>query len=342
MNTQTDSGKAPALARFVALPENRAALLAVRRLAGCLARPGGLPPFPVLFLHGPSGTGKTHLAAALVELVTAQTPARTAQTVAARDLGRIARESVANLADNSWRELRECDVLVAEDLQHFPAEAAESLVNLLDFRRKRGRCTAVTAREGPALLPGLPRRLSSRLAAGLVVGLEPLGPRSRGKLVETFLRQRSLRVAEDVVPWLAARMNGGGVRPLLGALAQLETLSKVHPPPLGLATITGEIGEPPDDDVSPLERIAGRVGSHFRVKLGELRGPGRHRDLLWPRQLAMYLARQLTGLSLGQVGAYFGGRDHATVLHACRKVEKALAADPALVGLLRQLEAELG
>ena len=79
----------------------------------------------------------------------------------------------------------------------------------------------------------------------------------------------------------------------------------------------------------------------LRVEPGQLQSRRRYPGVLLPRQVGMYLARQLTGLSLGQIGAYFGGRDHSTVLHACRKVERALESDPSLSGLVRQLHADL-
>ncbi|HYT93717.1 MAG TPA: helix-turn-helix domain-containing protein, partial [Gemmataceae bacterium] len=90
-----------------------------------------------------------------------------------------------------------------------------------------------------------------------------------------------------------------------------------------------------------VERIAERVGGYFRVEPAQLQSRRRYRGVLLPRQVGMYLARQLTGLSLEQIGAYFGGRDHSTVLHACRKVEQALDSDAALSGAVRQLHAEL-
>jgi chromosomal replication initiator protein len=90
-----------------------------------------------------------------------------------------------------------------------------------------------------------------------------------------------------------------------------------------------------------VERIAQRVGGYFRVVPRQLQSRRRYRNILVPRQVGMYLARQLTGLSLGQIGAYFGGRDHATVLHACRKVEQAITEDAALSGAVRQLHADL-
>src|SRR5207302_9774107 len=90
-----------------------------------------------------------------------------------------------------------------------------------------------------------------------------------------------------------------------------------------------------------VERIAQRVGRYFRVTPDVLQSRRRRRDALLPRQVGMYLARQLTGLSLHQIGAYFGGRDHSTVLHACRKVEQALARDINLSGAVRRLHADL-
>ena len=83
------------------------------------------------------------------------------------------------------------------------------------------------------------------------------------------------------------------------------------------------------------------VGQHFRVEPARLCSRGRTREVLLPRQVGMYLARRLTPLSLVQIGAYFGGRDHSTVLHACRKVEQALASDAGLSGAIRQLHADL-
>jgi chromosomal replication initiator protein len=90
-----------------------------------------------------------------------------------------------------------------------------------------------------------------------------------------------------------------------------------------------------------VERIVQRVGRYFQVEPRQLQARSRARGTLLPRQIGMYLARQLTELSLQQIGAYFGGRDHSTVLHACRKVEKALACDARLSGAVRQLHADL-
>lgn len=318
--------------RFLTLPENRSAWLAVRRFAQHLTRSESTRRLPLLFLHGPSGTGKTHLGQTLVERVMAHRADFSSQTIPAREL---AQSSEAE----SLREFAETDLLIVEDFQHLAPEPAERIARLLDERQERGRCVVATARPGPAHLSDLPARLTSRLAGGLVVGLEPLGAASRKRLARALIDHRGLNVAPEVVDWLAARP-GGGVRPLLGALAQLEALSRVCPAPLQLAALTAQIAEPEQSAESPFEAIARRVAERFRIDLKSLRGRVRHRSILWPRQVSMYLIRELTGLPLAQIGAYFG-RDHTTILHACRKVEAALESDPALAGLLRELRAEL-
>ena len=111
--------------------------------------------------------------------------------------------------------------------------------------------------------------------------------------------------------------------------------------PPDVDTVIAQFREEADLSRPSVERIAQRVGRQFQIDLRLLRSERRGRGVVLPRQVGMYLARQLTGLSLGQIGAYFGGRDHSTVLHACRKVEKVIAEDAAMSGTVRQLYQDL-
>jgi chromosomal replication initiator protein len=231
-----------------------------------------------------------------------------------------------------------------EDLQHLPARAVEALVQLLDYLHARQRLVVVTALAGPQQLGHrgvrFPARLTSRLAGGLVVGLEPLQAASRLALLLDKAQRRQLAVSRDVLSWLAEHLTGGG-RQLEGALARLETLARLHARPLDVAVVAVHFREQVEASQVTVERIAQRVCGYFRVEARQLQSRRRHRNVLLPRQVGMYLARQLTALSLDQIGAFFGGRDHSTVLHACRKVEQALGQDPLLSGVVRQLHADL-
>jgi chromosomal replication initiator protein len=232
------------------------------------------------------------------------------------------------------------DLLVVEDLQHLAPRAVPGLVALVDQCLARRRWLVCTALVGPAQLSHLPARLTSRLASGVVVRIDPLGPDSRRDYLRHEAEVRGLRVEPEVLGWLAEH-TPGSVRQLQGALARVEGLAQVSGRAPTPEVVREHFREDAEATRPTVERIAQRVGRYFRVEPQRLRSRRRSRDALMPRQVGMYLARQLTGLSLGQIGAYFGGRDHSTVLHACRKVEQALACDSALSGAIRQLHADL-
>ena len=145
---------------------------------------------------------------------------------------------------------------------------------------------------------------------------------------------------DEVVAWLARHV-AGSARQLEGALTRLEQLAAGLGRPVRVEDLAEHFGEEAEARVPTMERIVQRVGRYFRVEPRQLCSTRRSRAVLLPRQVSMYLARQLTGLSLEQIGAYFGGRDHSTVLHACRKVEQALGQDAGLGGAVRQLHADL-
>jgi chromosomal replication initiator protein len=333
-------------ATFVAAPENRLALSAVRALADVdltqgFRRAGFANP---LFVHGPPGTGKTHLMSALAEQVIRREPTRVVTILSSAELGaRSAEQLTEGESEAQFCTLSSalraggCDLLVVEDVQHLSARGRLTLVPIFDELHARGVPLVFTATAGPRRLD-LPERLASRLAGGLVVGLEPLGVASRLTVLQDRAQRRQLAVSNAVLAWVAERTSGG--RQLEGALLRLEALAKGQRELLDVATVARHFEEETAAKPS-VERVAQKVGSYFRVELRLLRSERRGRHILLPRQIGMYLARRLTGLSLEQIGDYFGGRDHSTVLHACRKVEKALDQDALLSGTVRQLYLEL-
>src|SRR5260370_27683229 len=221
---------------------------------------------------------------------------------------------------------RDSDLVVLEDLQHLPPSWVEPLVQVIDDRRRQRQPTVCTARTGLQHLRyrGEPfcRRLTSRLAAGLVIALEPLQPAGRLLLLQNLAKYRQLALPHQVLTWLADNLSGGG-RQLEGAIHQLKFLARLHHQPLDVATVAAHLREQVDAGKPTVERIALRVSRYFRVAARQLQSRPRYRNILLPRQVGMYLARRLTGLSLDQIGAYFGGRDHTPDLHAGRTVPGA-------------------
>ena len=259
------------------------------------------------------------------------------QIVSAGDLARTPDTSFAD------PDLLDCDLLAIEDIQHLVPRTADAAADLIDRRAARRRATVVTASTGPAGLGHLPRRLTSRLAAGLVVQLEPLSAASRRLILADAASTKNVRLAAEALDWLAEQATGGGVRATLGLLQNLAQVAKAFPGPLTRADVQQALAETglPTSTGCDVPTIVKRVAAAFGVSEKDMLGASRLRGVLKPRQVAMYLARELTGLSLPRLGAAFGGRDHTTVLHSCRKVESEMASNLALAKQVGDVRAGL-
>lgn len=321
---------------FLVLPENRVAVRAVRSICRTV-RAEKRPPANPLVLHGAPGTGKSRLVAAgVTELTTSE--GLTLQTVSAGDLARSSEDSLSD------RELFDCDLLTLEDIQHLSSRSANAMCELIDRRAARRRATIVTTNAGPAGLTHLPRRLTSRLAAGLVIQLEPLSVASRRAILADAATTKRVRLTDDALDWLAEQSTGGGVRTTLGLLQNLAQIARAFPGPLGVVEVQqtfANTGQPTSSPARDVSTIVKRVATAFGLSEKELLGTSRLRGVLRPRQIAMYLSRELTGLSLPRIGAAFA-RDHTTVLHACRKVEVEIGEDASLARQVSELRATLG
>lgn len=316
----------------VVVPENRSAVRAVRRFARTLAKPGpAISPFGHLMLHGPAGVGKTFLAAALVRAAISAEEVRTALAIPASDLGRSEADAMPPA---------DLDLLVIEDFHRLPARASESALKLLDARAVRRRPTVITSQAAPAALSNLSRRLTNRLASGLVVHLEPFSLRSRRALVSRLAHARGVHLKPDAVMWVAREATGGGIRPAMGMIERLILLGKGKRSPIGKATASAYLSGPVSDE-SPLDRIVDVVCETFHVTGKDVRGKSRLRSIVMARQVAMALAREPGQMPLKAIGRYFGGRDHATVLHACRVVAEGMKSDATLAKAMRDLRRKL-
>jgi chromosomal replication initiator protein len=321
-----------ALSRFLATPENRSAIAAIQDLLFALnANVDDTLP-NLLFLHGPSGSGKTQLVTVLAEELT--TCCLNVCLMSANDFAE----------QHDVKDAREADLLIVEDLQHLPTHYVETLIQLIDARLGYLHPMIFTALHGPSNLKHrgapLPHRLTNRLAGGLVVALQPMQTPSRRRLLGVLAEHAKLGVAAEILQWLAEQLTGGG-RQLEGAIRQLKTLQRLQKKPLRLGDIREHFRAQIEAKTPTVKRITEHVSGYFQVQPKHLLSARRSRDVLLPRQVSMYLARQLTSLSLQKIGTFFGGRDHKTVQHACKKVVEAMKADAALSGAVRQMHAEL-
>jgi chromosomal replication initiator protein len=253
--------------------------------------------------------------------------------------------SANDFADqHTLADMPQLDLLVIEDLQHLPARHVDALIAAIDERCRIGLPTVFTAPCGPSELSHrgirLPHRLTNRLAGGLVVSLQPMQTASRRRLLTVLAEQAGISVAPEIISWLARHLTGGG-RQLEGAIRQLKGLASLQSRPLRLGDVRAHFAAQIEAKAPTIQRIADHVSGYYQVTLKQLASDRQSRDVLVPRQVSMYLARQLTSLSLHKIGKYFGGRDHKTVQHACRKIETSMSADAALGGAVREMRASL-
>jgi chromosomal replication initiator protein len=327
----------PLAERLLAVPENRAACAAIAQAIESLAAGRGAQPATnPLVMHGPTGSGKSLLVSKFSADATRALPQVVISGVPASEWTSIA-QSGPDEATQFIECVRQSDVLVVEDLQYLSRRATSLFSLVLDEYLDRSGQILATANVGPARLD-LPARILDRLAGGLVVGLEPLQAPSRLQILLDHAQRRQLAVTREVLHWLAEHLKGGG-RELEGTILRLMTLAKLHVRPLDVATVANHFRPEFEHRQLTMDRILREVGDYFKVPVRQLQSSGRSQSVLWPRHVAMYLARRFTKLSLTEIGGYCGGRDHSTVLHACRKVEKAVLRDTVLAGALRQLQA---
>lgn len=324
-----------ALGQFLAGPENRLVEPAVQAV---LDR--GTVPFNPLVFYGPSGTGKSHLARGLAAAWKNRFPGQRVAYAMAVDFARELADAIEAQAIEDFRErYRGAALAVFEDIGGLAGKdaAQEELLPTLDALLQNGAQVVATARTAPSTIRGLLPGLQSRLAGGLTVPLFPPGPAARLAIVQCLAQLREIELAEPVARLLAEGLSGT-VPELLGALVQLEVPARHDRQTIDARAVRQYLAERNQAQRLQVREIALATARHFSLKLADLRGSSRRRPVVAARDVAMYLSRTITNESLYQIGQFFGGRDHTTVLHACRKTKELLRDDPAVRQAMHELQ----
>jgi len=332
---------------FVVGKPNEFAYACARRVAAQPASQG----FNPLFLYGGVGLGKTHLMHAIAwELsptATTTRPNMRPVSVAYMSAEKFMYRFIAAIRSQSTMEfkeqLRSVDVLMIDDLQFLIGKdnTQEEFFHTFNALVDAGKQIVVSADKSPSDLQLLDDRLRTRLGCGMVADLHATTYELRISILESKARLAGVAVPPKVMEFLAHKITAN-VRELEGALNRLVAHANLFGRPVTLDAaqeVLHDVLRAYDRKVT-IEEIQKRVAEHYNIRLTDMSSPRRARAVARPRQIAMYLAKQLTSRSLPEIGRKFGNRDHTTVMHACAKVGELMERDAAFaedVELLKRM-----
>ncbi|UCG33129.1 MAG: chromosomal replication initiator protein DnaA [Phycisphaerales bacterium] len=298
-----------------------------------------------LFIHGDVGLGKTHLLQGICHTVDHGHQPANILYLTGEDFTNHFLEAVECGALHSFRDrYRHVDVLVIDDIQ-FLAErerSQEEFFHTFNALYQEQKQIVLASDAPPNEIPTLEERLVSRFNWGLVARIDKPCLETRMAILRKKARLRCIDLPESVVHLVASRIVSN-TRELEGAITKLDLLSQQIGGVIDDALAAQAVNESPQ--VPPpnitIAHIIDVVARHYRVKVSDIQGKRRTKSITLPRQVCMYLARKLTTLSLGEIGGYFGGRDHTTVLHARQKVLAAAQNDKAFQEELEALAEQI-
>jgi len=305
------------------------------------------PAFNPLYIHSSVGLGKTHLLHAIAwEVKRRASNAQVLYLTAERFRYQFV-EAVRSQDPSAFKEkFRQVHMLLIDDLEFMQGERTEQeFDHIINSLLDGGRQVVVASARAPNHIERLNERMRSRLQRGLVTELGGLDYDLRLKVLERRLAEKraidgSFELSRDVLELLAERLTESG-RELEGAITRLYATWQYMRTPLSLdiaETVIRDLVQGIEPRRVKIEDILRIVSRHFGVSKGDLLSQRRHRSVVWPRQIGMYLAKQMTARSLPEIGRRFGNRDHTTVLHAIRKIEGVLTDNPRLRDELDELK----
>ncbi len=347
---ETDLPGAPLDARFtfdtfVVGKPNELAHAAARRVAE-----GGSVTFNPLFLYGGVGLGKTHLMHAIAWELQKRSPNLRVVYLSAEQFMYRFVQALRDKDMIAFKQLfRSVDVLMVDDVQFIAGKDAtqEEFFHTFNALVDQNKQIIVSSDRAPTEITGIEDRIVSRLQSGLVVDLHPTNYELRLGILQQKVEQyavqfRDLEIADGVLEFLAHRISTN-VRVLEGALMRLFAFGALVGREITLELTQDCLADilRASDRKITVEEIQRKVSDHFNIRLSDLIGPKRVRNFARPRQVAMYLSKQLTSRSLPEIGRRFGGRDHTTVMHGVRKIEELMQNDSQIADDLELLRRSL-
>jgi len=315
-----------------------AAALAVAQVPGKSYNP--------LFLYGGVGLGKTHLLHAIGQHVVGS---KKGARVAYLSSEKFTNEYIDAIQNNKLpgfrKKYRQTDVLLIDDIQFLAGKERiqEEFFHTFNALHEARKQIVLTCDRPASEIQNLEHRLVSRFEWGLVTDLQPPDVEMRLAILQKKSQLMGVTLPEDVMNFLANRIRTN-VRRLEGALIRVASYASLTGKKLSIEVVEGLLREILHEEgrlTISIEVIQKKVAEHFDIRLADMTSKRRPENIAFPRQIAMYLSRQMTESSLNSIGEAFGGRDHGTVLHACRLVKDRMEVDSNVRQVVHYLEKQL-
>jgi chromosomal replication initiator protein len=308
--------------------------------ANQLARAAGLQvadhptSYNPLFVYGGVGLGKTHMIQAIGNHIQAQNPSAKIRYIHAETyVSDVVRAYQHKAFEEFKRHYRSLDLLLIDDIQFFGGKnrTQEEFFYLFNTLIEAHKQVVITCDKYPKAIEGFEERLISRFGWGLTVGLEPPELEMRVAILLAKAASSGMRIDEQVAFFVAKHIRSN-VRELEGALKRILAFASFHGREINLACAKDALRDllAVQNRQISIENIQKTVADYYKIRISDMHSKKRSRAVARPRQVAMALAKELTQLSLPEIGSNFGGRDHTTVLHACRQVAKLRDTHPEL------------
>ena len=300
-----------------------------------------------LFIYGCVGLGKTHLLQAIGHRVLQNNPSAkvcyyTSERFVNDFINFVSRQKMSEFRS----KFRNVDVLLIDDIQFWAGKEGtqEEFFHTFNTLYENHKQIVVTSDKFPKDLNGLEERLRSRFEWGLVADIQPPDTETKIAILRKKAKVEGIKLPDDVAG-LLAEVSGSNVRELEGFLNRIIAVSSLTSRDIDLGMAKEALKnliKDKEDKVLTIDEIQKAVSSYYDIKFSDLKSKKRHRNIALPRQVAMYISREFGGFSYPEIGSSFGGKDHSTAIHACRKIERTLNDDPEIRQALRSLRQNLG
>jgi chromosomal replication initiator protein len=299
-----------------------------------------------LFLYGGVGLGKTHLLHAIGQYVVSH---RRGARVSYVSSEKFTNEYIDGIQNNQLvrfrKKYRQTDVLLIDDIQFLAGKERiqEEFFHTFNALHESHKQIVLTCDRPASEIQNLEQRLVSRFEWGLVTDLQPPDVEMRLAILHKKAQLMGVTLPDDVMNFLANRIRSN-IRRLEGALIRVASYASLTGKKLNVEAVESLLREILHEEgrfAISVETIQKKVAEHFDIRLADMTSKRRPENIAFPRQIAMFLTRQMTENSLSAIGEAFGGRDHGTVLHACRLVKDRMEVDPGVRQTVRYLEKQL-